>query len=282
MTTIFTGILIFVVCALLGLLVIQYAYSSWQSQKLNDNFHLEGPVHKNPSDNFPVIAKTSSTVNKTYSQLISRINSNSNAKKVSDLAIRVFSFIKTVFSNMVKLFKYLISLARPVEDTRHSVKVSKDANKSLFGMNSRVVEDQASNYTKNRQEIIKPVWQDPIREDQEFENIQPISKSTFHKEFTSGFDQKESTLYDDDFATIGLASGSKPRSQTVEFEKEEQKILLRLQDSDLKDYAIWLELGDLYGKYEEHAKQRETYSFVLKNGVGKEKNLAMNKLIAMN
>jgi|GEM_PF-5300523 len=279
MTLILTGIVLIGLCTFLGLIVTQYAYSRWQAQKLNDNFHLEGPVVKNVADNFPVLAKTSSVARQTFNQLTVNFNKHKNGQKISEAISNIITQLKLLGTNLVKFVKYLISLARPVEDSRHEVKVSKDASKSLFGFNStapkpRIIDDS----TVSQNNIASPNvgWAD-IESDSHSQSNQTT------RVFEDNINDMEDEVEDiSSFATIGFASSSKPKAQTVDYEKEEQKILSRLQDSDLKDYAVWLELGDLYGKHEDYSKQRETYSFVLKNGQGKEKNMAMNKLIAMN
>lgn len=91
-------------------------------------------------------------------------------------------------------------------------------------------------------------------------------------------------------ATIGMVGNStKNREEMTPFEKQEEKIVKKLQtlqenNLGLNHWDLWLELGDLYGKYAQKDKQKEVYTFILGNADNsdKEKELATFRLIGMN
>ena len=66
------------------------------------------------------------------------------------------------------------------------------------------------------------------------------------------------------------------------FEKAEIKLIEKLRDIGLNHWDLWLELGDLYGKYGEKEKQKEIYTLILSKADGEEKKLATYRLIGMN
>ena len=91
-------------------------------------------------------------------------------------------------------------------------------------------------------------------------------------------------------ATIGMIGGAtKNTGEMTPFEKQENKILIKLQSLQennlgLNHWDLWLELGDLYGKYAQKDKQKEIYTFILSkaDNSDKEKELATFRLIGMN
>ena len=93
------------------------------------------------------------------------------------------------------------------------------------------------------------------------------------------------------FATIDMLNIDREESQnyqattnknTDKYEKIENSILKRLQEVGLNNYDIWLELANHYQKHQENEKAKEIYAMVLKHAQGKEKEMAMNGLIALN
>lgn len=84
-------------------------------------------------------------------------------------------------------------------------------------------------------------------------------------------------------ATIGLGAGfdtGKTDTDMTQFEKIERRILDRLQASGLKNYDIWIQLGDFYLKYGELEKAKEIFALVLKQANGEQKEIARNRLIS--
>jgi hypothetical protein len=93
-----------------------------------------------------------------------------------------------------------------------------------------------------------------------------------------------------DEATINLASKTdNPDNQTSQsesktdavFEKLENRILEKLKKQGLNNYEIWLELGELYEKYNQREKALEVYALVLKHSEDDSKKIARNRLIGL-
>ncbi len=97
--------------------------------------------------------------------------------------------------------------------------------------------------------------------------------------------QTESEHHGTTFHTNAKVAPKKPTlddpEQKILFEKLETKLLNRLKEVGLKHFDIWLQLGELYEKYEEYSKATEIYNMILKNSEGKEKDFARDRLIAI-
>jgi len=95
---------------------------------------------------------------------------------------------------------------------------------------------------------------------------------------------KNDDLENSNTATIGLIGNSSAKSDDdlTLFERAEKKLIQKLQELGLNHWDLWLELGDLYGKYDQKAKQKEIYTLILSKADGKEKELATYRLIGMN
>jgi hypothetical protein len=85
-------------------------------------------------------------------------------------------------------------------------------------------------------------------------------------------------------ATIGLIGigANENAAELSTFDKLEARLLTKLKESGMSNYDIWLELGDLYLKYNESKKAMEIYALVLKHSKNeKHKELARNGLIGI-
>ncbi len=82
-------------------------------------------------------------------------------------------------------------------------------------------------------------------------------------------------------ATIGIEKTAKLQNGMTIFEKLETRVLSKLQDVGMEHYDIWLELGDLYVKFDHYDKAKEIYALVLKHADGRIKEMARNKLIGL-
>jgi hypothetical protein len=97
--------------------------------------------------------------------------------------------------------------------------------------------------------------------------------------------QTESEFQGATVHTNAKAATKKPLLEDPEqkalFDKLESKLLNRLKEVGLKHFDIWLQLGQLYEKYEEYGKATEIYNMILKNSEGREKDFARDRLIAI-
>jgi hypothetical protein len=70
----------------------------------------------------------------------------------------------------------------------------------------------------------------------------------------------------------------KPQSE-LDFESAEMEILNKIKFSKVDSWSLWLELADMYNKFQELDKAKQTYSFVVKNSKGSIKEMAKIKLM---
>lgn len=128
------------------------------------------------------------------------------------------------------------------------------------------------------------------------EEKQEILKEETYKEDVENLVQKVEGNREEDIhsqATINMASDTgrenvnkgveKTHSDYKTFSRLEQKILKRLQDDGMQHYDIWLELGQLYLKYDQTEKAKEVFALVLKHAPqdSKIKEIARNELIGL-
>lgn len=85
-------------------------------------------------------------------------------------------------------------------------------------------------------------------------------------------------------ATLDMAAEKKNRQEDDMniFDKLELRILNRLKESDMTNYEIWLELGNLYKKFNQNEKAKEVFALVLKHASDGNKERARNELIGLN
>ena len=102
-------------------------------------------------------------------------------------------------------------------------------------------------------------------------------------ELEGNFAQADKVDLNQNTATIGLIITPTQKDEDLSlFEKAEKKLIQKLQDLGLNHWDLWLDLGDLYGKYDQKSKQKEIYTLILSKADGKEKELATYRLIGMN
>ena len=83
-------------------------------------------------------------------------------------------------------------------------------------------------------------------------------------------------------ATLSFASDAANKANPTQFEILEQRIISKLQDRGMDDYQTWLELGQLYSKFDQEVKAKEVFALVLKHGSENAKEKARDQLIALN
>ncbi|MBC7472084.1 MAG: hypothetical protein H7196_02375 [candidate division SR1 bacterium] len=171
--------------------------------------------------------------------------------------IKYSEYLNAFFRTGKNIFFYILSLIKPAT-------IESDE----FLMQNEEV-DKITDHTdlrRNDNNYIKPDISSNINTDQ--------PKNTDYQKFR-------------ETATIGLVSVDKNKSiandgEISTFDKLENRILSKLKESGMSNYDIWLELGDLYLKYNENKKAMEVYALVLKHSKNeKHKELARNGLIGM-
>jgi hypothetical protein len=78
-----------------------------------------------------------------------------------------------------------------------------------------------------------------------------------------------------------IAQDVEEEAEVTEFEKVEQRLLLKLKESGVGNYDLWLDLADLYVKNNANQKASEIYSYVAKNAKDKNKEKAINGIIGL-
>ena len=167
------------------------------------------------------------------------------------------TMFKNVFTSVKKTFLYIVSLAKPA--------------------------------TIESGEFIDTASQDEIltkNKNQSFDN--PVDRNAVHTNITSNTIHKTIDYNKiKEEATIGLIRSDisdlqKSKDDATVFEKYENRLLAKLKDSGMANYDIWLELGDMYLKYNESKKAIEIYALVLKHSKNeKQKETARNGLIGI-
>jgi len=159
-------------------------------------------------------------------------------------------FRKNTFKSTTEFFGYLISLAQPAktELTKAEEKVAKEKKEEINNLVNKVAKDNP--------------------------HFQEKTNTLLSLPYTP---QKKKTKPG---ATLDLVANIQSNDSS-QFEKMEARILQKLKNSGLDSYNIWLELGDLYIKYDQPEKAKEIYALVLKHSQDNQKEMARNKLIGI-
>ncbi len=290
----------------LSILVINYALVSWENTKIND---LASKI-KQTNQSGSILNKGSASHHFTSVDVSDNLRSKlTHQKSLGETAGQFYDKTMTVIktqdyagwwqkltSEITKLrqnwwgtlkqwFGFLFSLAKPIEDLiaqedkskqtakeeKHKAEMSdvvekvKEAGKaSSIQPNLDHLDDASKTFT----------LADGATPKVEPDKAVPIS---------TGLQATEELGYIEEKATIDLGASfdnSKQVKDMSQFEKLEQKLLNRLQDSGLKNYGVWIQLGDFYLKYDEKEKAKEIFALVLKQATGDEKEVARNRLIS--
>ncbi|NJK70931.1 MAG: hypothetical protein HC932_01555 [Thermales bacterium] len=214
--------------------------------------------------------KAIKAASKVYQESLKTIRSGDYPKWVNKPANEINKFRANSLIYTQKLFSHLISLTKPIEEVTKEEEKKSLTEKIAKRLPGRIQsEEQGEAKLKealSRKELAKKDIKDLQKEEQEI--IDDLDKEQQAEE-----------------ATLGLASNLKTQQLKEEmglFEKRETKLLIKLQDSGMADYDIWLDLGDLYAKYGEDKKAKEIYALVLKHAQEEQlKEKATNKLIGL-
>jgi hypothetical protein len=191
------------------------------------------------------------------------LSSISTQQNYSDMKQSFNAVIKknaiSAFAKTKQFFSQLIELSKPVKHISSEF-VEVDYKQS-----------QVSNAGINEKQQI-PV---EIRSDFEEKTI----KSDLRKEYNK--EMPKSKILEE--ATIGLAPEKDSKSEELGmFEKLEARLYEKLKQSGMSNYDIWLELGDLYHKYDDNKKALEIYALVSKHSKDElQRKIAVNKLIGL-
>jgi uncharacterized membrane protein (Fun14 family) len=209
---------------------------------------------------------------------------NFSAFDLNNSILRSRQIAKTMYQQTVaKITKRNddITLQNIAHNTTRSLKNTADATGSFFG-----------NLAANFKRLITPISQKDEVTDVKIQPIdwgvdEKLSQEEEYKKDVTTMIIDESIISDKGGATIGVSSSDTSHLKTMTpqaqelFEKLENKIIEKLREGGMSNNDLWLELGDLYVKFDMKEKAKSIYALVLKHSEDKTKDIARNKLIGL-
>ena len=278
MGTILITLGLILILGLIAVILINLAIYQYENQKLAD--------------------LTKQIRQKNSAQILNRSNAirafttfdlNASIKRSTDFAKNVYSKTVTGIQTLTHNPQESSQVNKAVQGTKQAMNTlfkgigsiltsSSSPSKSRAPTNSATVQNDATDqdtttiqhereYTKDVDQLITKSTMLPVTHTQ-----------SAHSDTTS-----QSLIDDSGTATINLAtdSGKKPGDLSA-FEKMEIRILKQLKESSMANYDIWLQLADLYLKYDQKDKAKDVYALVLKHAKADiERTRARNGLIAL-
>lgn len=252
-----------------------------------------------------------SKAQRAYEKTMVAINEGDYPSWVSR-AIEIFNQTrKDFFASISSFIKYLMHLAKPDEYADPTVVVEQEAREAEVDQAIQRVKEtvsqseENSHYSSNQNQDIANASHH--RNNVATNGIDYVTLQQQRKAERSSVDidnvAGEENVFDDsqlhadnqspirvkfpeersekDTATIGIPQAKSP-AVTAAFEKMEARILDKLKLSGLNHYNVWIELGELYMKFDEKDKASEVFALVLKNTKDdREKEVARNHLIGL-
>ena len=273
MSFILLGVLVLVLSSFVLLVGTNYAYTMWEEKKLDSikskNDTINEKIAKDKA-NAPVHALTGKKLTEQIKDhMLVKEDSEKFVEKMFEKASDFwFQFSTNSFKAIKGLAGYLLSLTKPLEESVAEQQVNAVKEEVEIDNSVGINEPVAALDNSSLATISKPMESEkPI-------DIQPTSVIKDESENQKQFEE----------ATISIVKDidESKKEELGLFEKMENRILKKLQKSGMSDYDIWLELGDLYVKYNEIKKAMEIYALVLKHSTDEtQKEKAMNKLIGL-
>jgi len=285
MVTILVSLLCAVAFFLITVLTINYAVFALEHHKIDDMVKTVGHTVHNSNTDF-VEEEEGFSISKSLNRrkMFGMVGTENALAKVrnmdySSLAKKFFTVInhlrKDTWSTIKTFFKWIISTLKPADETTFSQKVEfrrkqdeiEETAEKVASINNSGAKYGASTFAHNN----RP---QPTMEEEVFEMIEDENIMTDNLEGEEG---RKSN------ATLSFASEKEEeKSQEMSvFEKLEMRVLNKLKNAGMDNYDIWLELGDLYAKFDEKEKAKEVYALILKHSQGGLKEMARNRLIGL-
>lgn len=264
-----------VVFSLLIALTINYSVVIWENKRIND---LTSKIKLDPEFSDSVLEKdphshsfTSVDLGDSVSKSRSIQPTNFDARKlvqvssedIPEWAKSLWKFLVNLrgnfFSQIKRLVTYLFSLVKPPETNDSAQQVQEQVEVSV------VVEKVKNASEKENHNSLALAAQDKsIIVDSSAKEVADIGEENIPE-----FLQKKDTI-------------STNTKDTGLFDRLEDKILDKLKKVGLSNYDIWLDLARLYEDFDQKEKAMEVYTMILKHADGKEKDVARDRLIAIN
>lgn len=257
MTTVILSLLLTIILLIALTYLVSLAIHSYETQKLEN---LTNQIkHKNTAG---ILNKTSAKRSFSSFDLNESIfKSKSLAKKIISQAAQVFSKKKEEEAAAFETQKV----------THGATNYNTSINKIRTFLFSLFQPLEIKPTAKHTQEIIDKSVQNKSEYQSDVEHIINHPPKASNDEDTTEIKRT---------ATIDYAA-KKGNIQDSIFEKMELKILQKLKESGMNNYDIWLELGELYQKYNQNDKAQEVFALILKHASGTTQEKAKNFLIGL-
>jgi hypothetical protein len=192
-----------------------------------------------------------------------------------DAIEKIYKMLRKDFVGTVKKFiKFLLNISKPIENDDWEIRMARlNAQRQQMEVDkmvTRLQEAPTSDVLRIDQPApstipsITKVGMTVISS-----NPRPIKSILVLRSIN---DQNELSLTTQDVEEV---------TEPSEFEKLEQRLLLKLKESGVGNYDLWLDLADLYVKNNANQKASEIYTYVAKNAKDKNKEKAINGIIGL-
>jgi|GEM_PF-1132061 len=309
MLIIFISLLLTISSGLILLILLNYAIVSWEQTQIDN---LTKQIRPEPTTD-SILKKAASshkftnvdlknslrlsrevntikqTAGKLYTKTIALIQSSDYVSWWQKLKVELEKLKKDWWTTLKNWWHFLLSLAQPLTTDVTAT----DPNKNQSLKEEKQKQEMAEVVTKIKKtnniesfDLSKNDHTDDVSEIFKVSAPSPqVSKPTTDQEAKATKPAStHQVLEEDRVATLNLAADKVQLSEekkNSDFEHLERKILDRLQESGLRDYNIWLQLGEFYLKYDEPEKAREIFALVLKQASGEAKEIARNRLLSL-
>ncbi len=246
------GLITLLISFIILIFTLHYSVVNWEHHKILSLSRKSRANNKNSSDILFESYKSQQHGNAfiqnvnidNYKTMKNILNS-----KLRSLQANLFNYTKNFFSNLIEISKPVkLSSAEYIDNSEAVVDETKIEN--AYQHNPTF---QYPKISKNASLISQTA---------------PINKPNIQSE-----------------ATIGLVAKptADPKSEEEGlFIKLENRLLEKLKQSGMSNYDLWLELGDLYHKYDDNKKAMEIYALVSKHSKDdKQRQFAINKQIGI-
>jgi hypothetical protein len=193
-----------------------------------------------------------------------------------DAIEKIFKMLKKDFFGTIKnFFKFLVNISKPIDKN--------DFETRMANINAQRQQLEVDKMVTKLQENM----QDQTLRLDASENLDlPTNINKISTKFANNNQLKpiktvirlKPSLAEDD---IEIKTEEIEESELNEFQKVEQRLLLKLKEIGVGNYDLWLDLAELYSKNNSITKAKEIYTYVAKNAKDKNKQRAINNIIGL-
>jgi hypothetical protein len=282
------GVILLIAFGLLTILLLQYAHTNWYRKNLEEgrpykNFS-KNPLNLDSTNGDKVVFAVEGIKTKivdSYQSLQSKLQNGEKTEKVSMFLEKTVNLILFVFNKFSSFIRYLLSLSKPIKEEEYYNNLK---NKYVPGSNS-----VATNQRQDKEEILSHDEEQYFRSQQQ--NIQKKAVETNKENFENRsfnknmFTDRNVNLRENFIKNLNIHSNQENQINEEEemefYQRKEEKLIGLISKGGENKFLYSLELGDLYGKIGNYEEQKELYLWVMEKAMGKEKELATQRIIAM-